>query len=62
LIVLEHAQQRFTGDRDILAALVQMSAQSGDRAAATRWAQKLHDLQVGEAAPGRPEPRDRSEN
>jgi predicted CXXCH cytochrome family protein len=47
---LARAQQRFTGDRDILAALVQFSAQSGDRAAAQRWAQKLHDLDAGDAS------------
>jgi len=44
LAVLADAQRRFTGDRDILAALVQLSAQNGDREAATRWAQKLQAL------------------
>jgi predicted CXXCH cytochrome family protein len=48
LSTLEQAQQRFTGDRDILAALAQWSAQSGEREAAQRWAQKLHDLEAGE--------------
>jgi Tfp pilus assembly protein PilF len=42
--VLEQAQRRFTGDRDILTALVQFSARNGDRAAATRWAEKLRVL------------------
>jgi predicted CXXCH cytochrome family protein len=50
LTVLEQAQQRFTGDRDILTALVQFSAQSGDRAAATRWAEKLRALDASDAA------------
>jgi predicted CXXCH cytochrome family protein len=44
LTVLAQAHERFTGDRDILMALVQFSAQSGDRAAAARWAHKLHNL------------------
>lgn len=51
LAVLERAQQRFTGDRDILTALVELSAQRGDRAAATRWSQKLHDLDASDAPP-----------
>lgn len=42
--LLEAAQQRFSGDRDILAALVQFSARVGDREGATRWAQKLREL------------------
>lgn len=41
LAVLAKAQGRFTGDRDILGALVELSLQAGDRAAAVRWAQKL---------------------
>jgi len=49
LAVLERAQQRFTGNRDILTALVQFSAQAGDREAATRWAHKLRDLGAEEA-------------
>jgi predicted CXXCH cytochrome family protein len=48
LAFLEQAHQRFTGDRDILAALSQFSAQGGDRAAATRWEQKLRDLDTRE--------------
>jgi len=52
LALLEKAAQRFTGDRDILAALVQLSAQAGDREAAAHWAQKLHDLDPDSAAPG----------
>ena len=49
LAVLERAQQRFTGNCDILTALVQFSAQAGDREAATRWAHKLRDLGAEEA-------------
>lgn len=44
---LEQAQQRFSGDRDILVALMQWSVQAGDRDAAGRWAQRLHDLDAG---------------
>jgi tetratricopeptide (TPR) repeat protein len=51
LRVLAEAQRRFTGDRDILVALVQFSAQGGDRAAATHWAQKLRALDAAEAPP-----------
>ncbi len=55
LTVLEQAQRRFTGDRDILTALLQFAAQSGDRAAATGWAEKLHALDAdGTAAAGAP--------
>jgi Tfp pilus assembly protein PilF len=50
LAVLAQAQQRFTGDRDILTALVQFSAQSGDRAAAMRWAEKLEALDGNDTA------------
>ena len=49
ITVLQQAQQRFSGDREILAALVQFSAQAGDRDAASRWAQKLRDLGPDEA-------------
>ena len=42
--VLEQAHHRFTADRDILAALAQMSVQAGDVDAAGRWAQQLRDL------------------
>ena len=54
LVVLEQAHQRFTGDRDILAALVQFSAQAGDRESAARWAQQLRDLDIDSATPGAP--------
>jgi Tfp pilus assembly protein PilF len=47
LTTLEQAQQRFSGDRDILVALMQWSAQAGDRDAAGRWAQRLRDLDAG---------------
>jgi predicted CXXCH cytochrome family protein len=46
---LEQAHQRFTADRDILAALAQFSAQAGDREAAARWEQKLRDLDASSA-------------
>ena len=49
--MLEQAQHRFTGDRDIFTALVQFSAQDGDRAAATRWAEQLRTLDAADAAP-----------
>jgi predicted CXXCH cytochrome family protein len=45
--VLAEAQARFPGDRDILAALVQLSLQAGDRGAAARWAKKLRELDDG---------------
>jgi len=45
LAVLAQAQRRFTGHRDILAALVQVSAQTGDREAAAGWAEKLRALE-----------------
>jgi predicted CXXCH cytochrome family protein len=45
---LEQAHERFTGDRDILSALVQFSLQAKDQAAAARWAQELHRLQGGD--------------
>jgi tetratricopeptide (TPR) repeat protein len=50
LEVLAQAQRRFTGDRDILTALVQFSAQSGDRTAAVRWAEQLRALDGSDAA------------
>ncbi|MBI5504647.1 MAG: tetratricopeptide repeat protein [Deltaproteobacteria bacterium] len=43
LAVLEQAHRRFTGYRDILAALVEFSAQAGDREAAERWARELRE-------------------
>ena len=49
LTVLEQAQPRFSGDRDILVALLQWSAQAGDREATGRWAQRLHDLDASGA-------------
>ena len=50
LTVFEQAQRRFSGSRDILTALAQLSAQSGDRAAAARWAERLRALDAGDAA------------
>lgn len=47
MTVLEQAQQRFSGDRDILIALLQWAARAGDREAAGRWAQRLRDLDAG---------------
>jgi tetratricopeptide (TPR) repeat protein len=44
LAVLEQAHGRFTGDRDILSALLQFSLQAKDQAAAARWAQELRQL------------------
>jgi tetratricopeptide (TPR) repeat protein len=44
---LARAQSRFSGDRDILTALLQLSMESGDRQAALRWAQKLRALDRG---------------
>ena len=41
VLVLEAAQRRFTGDRDILAALQQWALRDGDRDAALRWEEKL---------------------
>jgi len=49
--VLEHAQQRFTGDRDMVTALLQWAAQSGDRDAAAHWAQRLHDIDPAATGP-----------
>ena len=45
--ILTAAQGRFTGDRDILAALVSLVAQSGDAGAATQWTQRLRALDGG---------------
>jgi predicted CXXCH cytochrome family protein len=52
--VLERAQQRFPGDRDVVMALLQWAQQSGDRDAAAQWAQRLRDLNAaaGTAVPG----------
>jgi Flp pilus assembly protein TadD len=47
LTVLEQAHDRFTGDRNILTALAQFSAQRGDRTAAARWATALRNLDSG---------------
>jgi tetratricopeptide (TPR) repeat protein len=44
LAVLADAQRRFSGDRDILAALAQWSAERGDVDAAARWAAQLRAL------------------
>jgi predicted CXXCH cytochrome family protein len=44
LSVLAAAQGRFTGDRDILVALVQLSVEAGEQETAARWGQKLQAL------------------
>ncbi len=44
LTVLTQAQERFTGDRDIISALLQFSLKAKDDAAATHWAQALRQL------------------
>ncbi len=43
---LEDAHRRFTGNREILSALVQFAAQAGDRDAATHWAMELRKLDM----------------
>jgi predicted CXXCH cytochrome family protein len=43
--VLAQAHERFTGDRDILSALLQFSVQADDQEAAAKWAQALRQLQ-----------------
>jgi hypothetical protein len=45
LAFLEQAHQRFSGDRDILSALLQYSIEAKDQAAAARWSQELRQLQ-----------------
>jgi predicted CXXCH cytochrome family protein len=45
IAVLEAAHRRATGDRDILAALVSLTAQSADTAAAQRWGAALRQLE-----------------
>ncbi len=45
LAVLAAAQHRFSADRDILAALVQLAGQSGDAVGAAQWAQQLRGLE-----------------
>ena len=44
LAVLTDAQRRFGDDREILAALAQLSLQAGDTEAAARWSDKLRAL------------------
>lgn len=44
LAVLETAQRRFTGDREILSALVDFSTRAGGQEVAARWAEKLKQL------------------
>jgi predicted CXXCH cytochrome family protein len=44
--VLAQAHERFTGDRDIVSALLQFSLQTNDQTAAAQWAQVLHQLQA----------------
>jgi predicted CXXCH cytochrome family protein len=51
LAFLEQAHQHFTGDRDILSALVEFSRETKDQAAAARWAQELRQLQEGPQPP-----------
>ncbi|MFI5398260.1 MAG: multiheme c-type cytochrome [Candidatus Binatia bacterium] len=45
LAVLKEAHERFSGDRDILSALLQFALQANDQEAATKWAQELRQLQ-----------------
>lgn len=45
LATLAAAHRRATGDRDILTALVSLSAQAGDTAAAQRWGAALQQLE-----------------
>ena len=45
--ILADAQRRFTGEREILEALVQLSLAAGDADASARWARKLRDLDGG---------------
>jgi len=45
LRVLADAQRRFTGDRALVAALADLSARTGDTAAAARWRDALHALE-----------------
>ena len=52
LAVLQQAQERFSGDPDILAALVEFSSKAGDREAASRWTQKLRAVVPDEAPTG----------
>jgi tetratricopeptide (TPR) repeat protein len=47
LAVLADAQRRFTGDREILEALVQFSLAAGDAEAAVGWREKLRALAGG---------------
>jgi Tfp pilus assembly protein PilF len=47
LAVLAEAQRRFTGDREILEALVQLSLAAGDAEAAAGWNAKLRTLAGG---------------
>ncbi|HSQ00641.1 MAG TPA: tetratricopeptide repeat protein, partial [Candidatus Dormibacteraeota bacterium] len=51
IAVLEAAQRRATGDREILTALVSLASQSGDTAAAQRWGAALQQLQTSAAEP-----------
>jgi tetratricopeptide (TPR) repeat protein len=51
LAFLEQAHRRFTGDRNILSALVEFSRETKDQAAAARWAQELRQLQEGPQPP-----------
>ena len=44
IATLENAQRRFSGDRDILVALVDLSTQAGDQRGVHHWGQKLQAL------------------
>jgi len=51
LDVLEQAHHQFSGDRNVLEALVQLSAQAGNRDATARWALELQSLGNGAQPP-----------
>jgi hypothetical protein len=46
--------ERFTGDRDILSALLQFSLQAKNQAAAARWARELRQLPDEQQESGNP--------
>ncbi len=48
LRVLEQTHQRFTGDRNVLSALMQFAAKAGDNEGAARWGQELQNLDGGQ--------------
>ena len=45
--ILADAHRRFTGEREILTALVELSLAAGDTEASARWAQQLRGLDGG---------------